>query len=99
MLARFDLIVAMEVNHALRIAQLDAAAGRKCVVLAVLDPDGGPLDIPDPDGKPRSTFSAVYTRIVRCVEQLNAIRSGEAHPIAGTAAGSARFAKSNADGH
>jgi protein-tyrosine-phosphatase len=71
MLARFDLVVAMEVRHAVRIGEIDVKAGRNCIVLAMLDPEGGPLDIPDPDGKPGSTFSSVYARIVRCVEQLS----------------------------
>jgi protein-tyrosine-phosphatase len=54
-----------------RIGEIDVKAGRNCIVLAMLDPEGGPLDIPDPDGKPGSTFSSVYARIVRCVEQLS----------------------------
>ena len=78
MLARFDLIVAMELRQVLGIADLDAQAGRNCIVLALLDPEGGPLDIPDPDGKPRATFSTVYARIVRCVEQLRAVMPVEA---------------------
>jgi predicted ATP-grasp superfamily ATP-dependent carboligase/protein-tyrosine-phosphatase len=78
MLARFDLIVAMELRQVLGIADFDANAGRNCIVLALLDPEGGPLDIPDPDGKPRATFSTVYARIVRCVEQLHAVMPVEA---------------------
>ena len=78
MLTRFDLIVAMELRQVLGIADLDANAGRNCIVLALLDPEGGPLDIPDPDGKPRATFSTVYARIIRCVEQLRALMPVEA---------------------
>jgi protein-tyrosine phosphatase len=70
MLARFDLIVAMEISHLVRLSELDAQAARDAIVLAVLDPEGGPVDIPDPDGKVSSTFSTIYARIVRCVEQL-----------------------------
>jgi protein-tyrosine-phosphatase len=78
MLARFDLIVTMELRQVLGVADLDANAARNCIVLALLDPEGGPLDIPDPDGKSRSTFSAVYARIVRCVEQLHEVMPAEA---------------------
>jgi predicted ATP-grasp superfamily ATP-dependent carboligase/protein-tyrosine-phosphatase len=78
MLAQFDLVVAMELRQVLGVADLDANAERNCIVLALLDPEGGPLDIPDPDGKPRSTFSTVYARIVRCVEQLHAVMPVEA---------------------
>jgi protein-tyrosine-phosphatase len=80
MVTRFDLVVAMELSHVVRIGELDATAGRRCIVLALLDPEGGPLDIPDPDGKPGSTFATVYARIVRCVEQLSTMMSSD--PVA-----------------
>jgi protein-tyrosine-phosphatase len=76
MLARFDLIVAMELSHLVRLGELDARAGRNGIVLALLDPQGGSLDIPDPDGKLGSTFSTVYARIVRSVEHLGTTMSG-----------------------
>ena len=98
MLARFDLIVVMEVRQAVAIDELDAKAGRNCIVLALLDPEGGPLDISDPDGRPRSTFSAVYARIVRCVEQLHRVMSSEAASLTVAGADSARLANLNADG-
>ena len=98
MLARFDLIVVMEVGQAAGIRALDARAGRNCIVLALLDPEGGPLDISDPDGKPRSTFSAVYTRIVRCVEQLHRVMSSEAASLAVAGTDGARLANLKADG-
>ena len=41
MLTRFDLVVAMELGHAVRISEIDEKAGRNCVVLALLDPEGG----------------------------------------------------------
>ena len=75
MLARFDLIVAMELSHLVRLGDLDAEAARNAIVLALLDPQGGPLDVPDPDGKLGSTFSTVYARIVRCVEHLGTMMS------------------------
>jgi len=98
MLARFDLIVVMEVRQAVAIDELDAKAGRNCIVLALLDPEGGPLDISDPDGRPRSTFSAVYARIVRCVEQLHRVMSSEAASLTVAGADSVRLANLNADG-
>ena len=67
-------------------------------MLALLDPEGGPLDISDPDGRPRSTFSAVYARIVRCVEQLHRVMSSEAASLTVAGADSARLANLNADG-
>ena len=75
MLARFDLIVAMELSHLVRLGELDERAARNSIVLALLDPQGGALDIPDPDGKLSSTFSTVYARIARCVEQLDTMMS------------------------
>jgi len=98
MLARFDLIVVMEVRQAASIGVLDPQAGRRCIVLALLDPEGGPLDISDPDGKPRSTFSTVYTRIVRCVEQLHGVMSSDAASLTAVGADRARLANLNADG-
>ena len=71
MLAEFDLVVVMELSHVVRVLDIDQEAVRKCLVLSLLDPAGGSLDIPDPDGKPRSTFSAIYARVVRCVDALH----------------------------
>jgi predicted ATP-grasp superfamily ATP-dependent carboligase/protein-tyrosine-phosphatase len=98
MLTRFDLIVAMELRQAARIGQLDARAGRHCIVLALLDPEGGPLDIPDPDGKARAMFSTVYARIVRCVEQLHTVMSSGAASPAAAGPGRAPLANLNANG-
>jgi len=70
MLEQFDLIVVMELSHIARIEEIDLKLSRKCITLGVLDPAGGSLDISDPDGKSRSTFEDVYTRVTRCVGEL-----------------------------
>ena len=79
MLIEFDLIVVMELSHIARIEEIHREAGRKCMTLAVLDPADPTLDIPDPDGKSRSTFEQVYARVNRCVEVLCRHLSASAH--------------------
>lgn len=48
--AEFDLIVAMDATNRANLRRLapDDAARVKVVLLRELDPDGGPLDVPDP---------------------------------------------------
>jgi predicted ATP-grasp superfamily ATP-dependent carboligase/protein-tyrosine-phosphatase len=72
MLAGFDVVIAMEARQVVRIIELEPSTADKCLVLSVLDPNGGPVDIPDPDGKARETFTTVYERVLRCVEALRA---------------------------
>lgn len=76
MLANFDVVVVMETGQLVRLLEIDPGAAGKCFVLSLFDPEGGPLDIPDPDGATRATFMTVYARIVRCVEALRAEMDG-----------------------
>jgi protein-tyrosine phosphatase len=87
LLGRADLIVVMEPIHVSRVAQLDAAAAGRTILLGELDPSSFQTRrVPDPWGHEPRVFAHCYARLERCtrafagiLEDVRAERDGSGH--------------------
>ncbi len=70
MLARFDLILVMEVKHLVALRCMSPGILERTCLLSAFDPEPHGLDIDDPYGKDREVFDAIYRRILACVDHL-----------------------------
>ena len=98
MLARADAVFVMEPDHLTQALAMNPACKDRLFMLGALDPDSRDYVIQDPYATDTRTYTAVYEKIMRCVDawrRLSQPTSEAARRMPATASSPALSASSN----